>query len=160
MSVSQSSLYSQGLNFGSYLQKGVDPRTGQYTCNIAIYEVPAEARNCPPFELTISYNPLTTENTGLGIGWSFSLSSYEHRGSGPRVLSLYNGESYQVTDREDLFSVNDQKLKSFYAKRVEGNYEISYKTGLVEVLSNANNTYDRSVPVLLYAPNGHSLQFE
>lgn len=48
-------LYSQGFNFDTYVEKGVDPRTGQYTCAIALYEVPSSVRNCP-----LSISPFTT----------------------------------------------------------------------------------------------------
>ncbi|KAL6825506.1 hypothetical protein J3E69DRAFT_355507 [Trichoderma sp. SZMC 28015] len=60
MSGCQSSVYSQGFNFDSFLQKGVDP------------------------------------HVGLGIGWAFNLSSYDHRRR--KSLSLSTGECYQATE--------------------------------------------------------------
>ncbi|PKY00783.1 RHS repeat protein [Aspergillus campestris IBT 28561] len=158
MSSSQSNIYSQSFNYGSFLQKGVDPRTGQYTCSIEIYETPSQVRNCPPFKLSLGFNPLNSQNAGLGTGWSFSLSSYEHNSR--RTLLLSTGENYQVTDTSSLFSVDDQKLKSFTIKRGDGDYEVIYKSGLIEVLSNDKKRWDRSLPTVLYAPNGRSLQLE
>jgi RHS repeat-associated protein len=154
---SQTPFYSQGFNFESFLQKGVDPRTGQYACSVDIYEAPAQTRNCPEFKLTLSYHALNTQNIGLGTGWSFNLSSYEHRQR--KTLILSTGENYQVTETASVFHVKEQKLKSFKARKIESGYEVVYKSGQTEILSNANDTYDRSVPIALYGSNGRSLQF-
>ncbi|KAF7175009.1 hypothetical protein CNMCM7691_005477 [Aspergillus felis] len=136
MSVSQNSFYSQGFNFGSFLEKGVDPRTGQYTCSIELYQAPSESRNCPPFKLSLSYSPLSTENVGLGRGWSLNLSSYRDK-----TLRLYTGESFKVIETSQEFTVLDQKLKNFHATKVDKDYEVIHKSAL-------------------YAPTGRSLQFE
>ncbi|KAB8070819.1 hypothetical protein BDV29DRAFT_160136, partial [Aspergillus leporis] len=154
---SQTAFYSQGFNFESFLQKGVDPRTGQYSCSVDIYEAPAQTRNCPEFKLTLSYHALNTQDVGLGTGWSFNLSSYEHRQR--KTLMLSTGENYQVTETSSVFLVKEQKLKSFQARKIESGYEVVYKSGQTEILSNANDTYDRSVPIALYGSNGRSLRF-
>jgi RHS repeat-associated protein len=153
----QTPFYSQGFNFESFLQKGVDPRTGQYSCSVDIYEAPAQTRNCPEFKLTLSYHALNTQDVGFGTGWSFNLSSYEHRQR--KTLTLSTGENYQVTETASVFLVKEQKLKSFQARKIESGYEVVYKSGQTEILSNANNTYDRSVPIALYGSNGRSLRF-
>ncbi|KAL7911629.1 hypothetical protein GGI35DRAFT_468131 [Trichoderma velutinum] len=155
MTSSHSSVYSQGFNFNSFIDKGVDARTGQYTCSIELYEAPTQVRNCAPFKLSLVYNPLNTRNDGLGVGWSFNLSSYSQR-----TLLLSTGENYQCTESGSSFYVNDQKLKSFDIKKIGSGYEVAYKSGVIEVLSNDRGRYDRAVPIALYAPNGRSLQFE
>ncbi|KAJ1717821.1 RHS repeat protein [Aspergillus flavus] len=155
MSVSQNSIYSQGFNFGSFLEKGVDPRTGQYTCSVDLYQAPSESRNCPPFKLSLSYSPLSTENAGLGKGWSLNFSSYRDK-----TLHLYTGESFKVIETSQEFTVADQKLKSFHVTKVDNDYQVVHKSGLVEILSHSEDLYDRSVPTALYAPTGRSLQFE
>ena len=150
------SLYSQGLNFSSYISDGVDPRTGQFTCSVALYKAPAEARNCPPLNLTLSYDPLSLRNVGLGLGWSLNLSSYRHRLQSP-TLYLSTGEHFQV-DRRGELTVKDKKLESFkFHERGGDGYEIVYKSGLVETLSNAHNSYDAAVPVQLRSYTGQSL---
>ncbi|TRX93351.1 hypothetical protein FHL15_005626 [Xylaria flabelliformis] len=162
---SEKNIYSQSFNFGGLVQKGVDPRTGQYTCSITVYETPSEARNCPPLVLSISYNPLSSRDVGLGQGWSFNLSTYQHRQSKKTIL-LSTGENYQVEETSSGISVKDQKLQSFVFKKlvsVDNNgkkvtsYHISHKSGLVEVLSNAQNSFDSTVPVKLYSETGRSL---
>ncbi|KAJ6127919.1 hypothetical protein N7471_009136 [Penicillium samsonianum] len=157
MSSSQSPFHSQGFNFESFLQKGVDPRTGQYSCSVDIYEAPAQTRNCPEFKLTLRYHALNTQDVGFGTGWSLNLSSYEHRQRKTLMLSI--GENYQVTETSSVFLVKEQKLKSFQARKIESGYEVVYKSGQTEILSNANDTYDRSVPIALYGSNGRSLRF-
>ncbi|WP_318300485.1 hypothetical protein, partial [Stenotrophomonas maltophilia] len=51
----------------------------------------------------------------------------------------------------------DQKLKNFYATKVGSDYQIAYKSGLIEILSNANNTYKLSVPITITGANGRAL---
>ncbi|KAF7616925.1 RHS repeat protein [Aspergillus flavus] len=149
-------LYSQGFNFDTYAEKGVDPRTGQYTCAIALYEVPSSVRNCPPFNLTLHYNPLNTDDVGLGKGWSFNLTSYEHRTA--KTLFLSTGENYRVTELSSGVSVKDQKLKSFlFQKKNTHTYQVIHKSGQIEVLSNLNGVYNVSVPTEIYSANGRSL---
>ncbi|KAF5875234.1 putative rhs repeat protein [Botrytis fragariae] len=156
---SSSPIYSQGFNFSDFLQKGVDPRTGQYTCMVDLYEAPIQARNCPPFKLSLSFHPLNTQDVGLGQGWTFNLPSYEHRQSN-RVVSLSTGESYRVTETSSAIFTTDQKLKSSTLKKLDANtYQITYKSGQIENLSSFNDRYNKSVLVDLYASTGRSLSF-
>lgn len=156
---STSGIYSQGFNFNEFLQKGVDPRTGQYTCSVDLYEAPIQARNCPPFKLSLVFNPLNAQNIGLGTGWSFNLPSYDHRQSN-RVISLSTGESYRVTETSSSIFTTDQKLKSSIVKKIDANsYQLTYKSGQIETLSNFNNRYNKTVLVDLYASTGRSLSF-
>lgn len=162
MSSNPSDLYSQSFNFQSFLQKGVDPRTGQYTVSIQLFDAPSETRNCPSLKLSLSYNPLNTKDIGLGTGWSFNLPSYNHRQG--KTLLLSTGENFQATETTSTFFIQDQKLKSFQAKRTGSSagstYEVAYKSGQVEILSGFNNTYNQSVPITIYGANGRSLSLE
>ncbi|PYI27472.1 RHS repeat protein [Aspergillus indologenus CBS 114.80] len=159
MSLSQNAFYSQAFNFDSFLEKGVDPRTGQYTCTINVYSTPSEARNCPPFKLSLSYSSLSAEDVGLGQGWSFDLSSYRrHQGGGS--IRLSTGEVYSTTETTSMFFVNDQKLKSFGAEKIgDHEYQLVLKSGQVEILSNFFDSYDRAVPTKLYDHAGRCLTF-
>ncbi|PYH85738.1 hypothetical protein BO82DRAFT_389360 [Aspergillus uvarum CBS 121591] len=162
MSSDSSDIYSQSFNFQSFLQNGVDPRTGQYTASIGLYDAPYNTRNCPSFKLSLTYNPLNTNDVGLGTGWSLNLPSYNHRQS--KTLTLSTGESFQATETTSAFSIQDQKLKSFQAKRTGSaagsTYEVAYKSGQVEILSGFNNTYNQSVPITIYGPNSRSLALD
>ncbi|KAF7912090.1 uncharacterized protein EAF01_001111 [Botrytis porri] len=154
MPSSENTLYSQGVNFGSFVQEGVDARTGQYTSSIALYEAPAKARNCAPFKLSLRFSPLNTANIGFGKGWSLNLSQYQH--IAPRSLILSTGEHYQVSNSGGLL-VEDQKLKSFKFQQKGSDFEIIHKDGKIELLSNAHNVYNTNVPVKIYAANGRAL---
>ncbi|QSZ29625.1 hypothetical protein DSL72_004141 [Monilinia vaccinii-corymbosi] len=147
-------LYSQGVNFGSFVQEGVDARTGQYTSSITLYEAPSKARNCAPFKLLLRFSPLNTANVGFGKGWSLNLSQYQH--IAPRSLVLSTGEHYQISNTGGL-RVEDQKLQSFQFQQQGSDFQIIHKDGQIEVLSNAHNVYHTSVPVKLYAANGRAL---
>ncbi|GFF23650.1 wall-associated protein, partial [Aspergillus udagawae] len=126
----------------------VDPQL-----NILIFPAaPAQTRNCPEFKLTLSYHALNTQDVGLGTGWSFNLSSYEHRQR--KTLILSTGENYQVTKTASVFLVKEQKLKSFRARKIDSGYEVVYKSGQTEILSNANDTYDQSIPIALKIQDG------
>ncbi|KAI1248957.1 hypothetical protein MGN70_010160 [Eutypa lata] len=155
MSSDQNSIYSQGFNFASFVQEGVDARTGQYTSSIALYESPAKARNCVPFHLSLNFSPLNVEDVGFGTGWSLNLSQYQH--IAPRSLFTSTGEHYQITETGGDLRVEDQKLQSFKFQQKDSNFEIIHKDGGIEILSNAHNVYNTSVPVALYAANGRSL---
>ncbi|KAM3516286.1 hypothetical protein MY11210_000045 [Beauveria gryllotalpidicola] len=155
-----SSLYSQSFNFDSFLQKGVDPRTGQYTATVVVYETASAARNCPALQLSLTFNPLNTQDVGFGIGWSFNLSSYQHAQVSTKTLSLSTGESFQVKETPSSIRIADQKLKSFQFKKVKGEsdqYLVVHKSGLVELLSNQNGGFNVSVPMKLWEPNGRML---
>ncbi|MCJ1239215.1 hypothetical protein MMC14_007209 [Varicellaria rhodocarpa] len=156
MSSSQNSPYSQAFNFGSFIQDKVDPRTGQYTCTIEIYKAPTQTRNCPPLQLSLSYNPMNSQDIGFGQGWALNLSSYQHRQS--KTLLLSTGEQFRITETASALTVDDQKLKSFQFKKKDSNFQIVHKDGQIEILSNANDTYSATVPVELYAANGRSLK--
>ncbi|UKZ85334.1 uncharacterized protein TrAFT101_001199 [Trichoderma asperellum] len=151
-------LYSQGFNFGSFVQDGVDPRTGQFTSSITLYETPAEVRNCTSFKLVLKFSPSNAEDIGFGKGWSLNLSQYHH--SSPRNLVLSTGEHYQVVADGGDLSVVDLKLQKFTFKKKDSDFQIAHKDGRVEILSNHDNTWDFSVPTRLYAPNGRQLELD
>ncbi|KAF3221860.1 hypothetical protein TWF679_007075 [Orbilia oligospora] len=152
-----SKIYSQAYNFGSFIQKGVDPRTGQYTCSISLYKTPASVRNCPAFNLTLSYNPLNNKDIGLGEGWALNLPSYEHGKS--KTLLLSSGEHYKIDETPNGLTAKDQKLKNFHFKKRGSDYQVTYKTGQIEILSDRGEASDSAVLTELYAPSGRSLKF-
>ncbi|KAL4931745.1 uncharacterized protein BDV17DRAFT_301425 [Aspergillus undulatus] len=152
--MASSSIYTQGSNFGNLLQKGVDPRTGQYTCAIDVWEAASEARNCPPLKLTLSFNPLSPANLGLGEGWSFNFTYYDQD---RHILNLSTSESFQVTKSESSVTVQDQKLRNFKFQKKGSVFVVAYKSGQVEVLGNDCGVFDKYVPCEIYAANGRRL---
>ncbi|KAF3190648.1 hypothetical protein TWF788_008169 [Orbilia oligospora] len=136
-------IHSQAYNFEGFVQREVDPGTSQYTCSISLYKTPASVRNCPAFNLTLSYNPLNNKDIGLGEGWALNLPSYEHGKSGTLLLS--SGEYYKVEETPNGLTAKDQKLKNFHFKKRGSDYQVTYKTGQIEILSNRGKASDSAV---------------
>ncbi|KAM0512972.1 hypothetical protein ACHAPE_008332 [Trichoderma viride] len=99
----------------------------------AVYDTPAEFRNCPSLHLSLIYNPINAEDIGLGKGWSFNLSSYQHRRV--KALLLSTGENYQVTETTSSIVVKDQngnhyELQHYCAYRAAFYYKSPAEVGL------------------------------
>lgn len=92
--MSSTAVHSNAFNFLSYLQHGVDERTGQYTMSLSLPALKCNALAGPEFPLAISFNPMNTGDDGFGVGWGIGLSEFRERG---RQLSLSTGESFTVT---------------------------------------------------------------
>ncbi|WP_248916957.1 hypothetical protein, partial [Pseudomonas moorei] len=57
-------VHSQAFGFMSYLQGGVDPRTGQYTVAIDLPEVKSNWLEGPAFPVSLAFNPINTLDSG------------------------------------------------------------------------------------------------
>lgn len=81
-------IQSNALNFLSYTQGNVDPRTGQYGFSMEIPPLNPNDLQGPDLPMQLNFNPLNDSNSGFGIGWALNLSSY-HLDSG--MLELHTG---------------------------------------------------------------------
>jgi hypothetical protein len=152
-----SDIYSQVSNFGNFMKRSVDPRTGQYTYFFDLYETPASARNLPPFKLTLSHDPLDVEDHGYGKGWNINLSSIVENSSGRKTLRLSNGEKYSITASGLL---EDQKLKDFKWdeqawRRSPPRGIVHYKSGVTEEIGD----HYSGMTTRITSPSGRSLIF-
>ncbi|KAB8077671.1 hypothetical protein BDV29DRAFT_153535 [Aspergillus leporis] len=127
----QKTLYSQGLNFASYIKDGVDQRTGQCTFTVSLFDAPSEARNLPPLKLSLTHNPLNPYDAGFG----------KRMVAQPFELPAPRGAQGPTPVNRRALSSHPHRLPS----------------GVVETLSNASNTYKMTVPIRLDAANGRSL---
>ena len=89
------SVHSNAFNFMSFVQSGVDPRTGQYTVSITLPDIKTNGLRGPGFPLALNYNPLNTQDSGFGLGWNLGLSQYT---PGSQILALSTGETFKVDD--------------------------------------------------------------
>lgn len=150
-------VHSNAFNFMSFIESGVDPRTGQYTLAISLPALQSYDLNGPQFPLALSYNPLNTANSGYGQGWDLRLSQYT---PGTGILSLSTGETFKSTDTQGgqlLFK--EQKIDSFRCFD-DGNgwYRVVHKSGLVEYLKVRGITdHEVAVPQYMESPQGHRL---
>jgi len=147
---------SQAFGFMSYVQGGVDPRTGQYTVSIDLPEVKSNWLNGPAFPLSLAFNPINTLDSGFGVGWNLNLTQFTpHDG----ILALSTGETFKVTGSGTTPDIREKKLDTFHFENL-GNerYRVLHKSGMVEHLQVGGSQNDRvALPVSITAPTGHSL---
>ena len=149
-------VHSNAFNFMSYLQAGVDPRTGQYTLNISFPALNANALRGPTVPLQLGFSPLNTQDSGFGKGWSLNLSKYT---PSTQMLALSTGESFKVTGSGNTPAIKERKLDSFHFTVLgDGTYRIDHKSGLVEVLKTLGTGTDAvALPHTIQAPSGHAV---
>lgn len=157
---SSTAVHSNAFNFMSFIESGVDPRTGQYTLAINLPALQSYDLNGPEFPISLSYNPLNTTHSGYGLGWDLKLSQYT---PATGILALSTGETFKSTATEGGRLVfKEQKLDSFRCF-VDGNgwYRVVHKSGLVEYLQEQGIAgYQVALPRYVESPQGHRLQLD
>ncbi|MHA6161268.1 RHS repeat-associated core domain-containing protein [Pseudomonas sichuanensis] len=164
-----SSIHSSAFNFMSFLQGGVDPRTGQYTLAVDIPTLKSHELRGPEWPLRLAYSPLNTQDSGFGTGWNLQLSQFDIASF---IVSVHTGETYKVDGRSkaeaskaqgNRWSISEQKLDSFHfhelPKGGEHNrerYRVVHRNGLVEILERME-TGSLAFPVEVYSAEGHRL---
>lgn len=148
-------LHSNAFNFASFVQGGMDPRTGLYSLAINLPDVKANALTGPSLPLRLSYNPASRENLGFGEGWSLNLTRYAATIAGNFILSLHSGEAYRVTGSGSEPAMDERKLEHFHFYADGANqWRVVYHDGLVEYLQLFG---DIAYPVRWEAPTGHGV---
>jgi YD repeat-containing protein len=150
------SVHSNAFNFMSFIQNGVDPRTGQYTLAINLPALQSHDLNGPEFPISLNYNALNTLDTGYGLGWDLKLSQYTPL---TKILSLSTGETFKVTEGEREPEIAEKKLDSFrfFDDGPEG-YRVVHKSGLVEYLKVKGGANNRvALPDFIESAQGHRL---
>lgn len=157
----QHSLHSNATSFLSFLEHGVDPRTGQYTLHIALPDLLGNDLQSPDFRLQLNFNPLNVGDSGYGSGWNLNLSQYT---GDNQVLSLHSGESFKLEDSNHpsgRLAVPEQKLASFNVYPMGGKnlhtltgLRVMHRSGLVEILKLKGNV---ALPTEIYSPQGQKL---
>lgn len=151
-----SAVHSQAFAFMSYLQGGVDPRTGQYTLALDFPEIKSNWLSGPDFLFNLSFNPINILDSGFGLGWNLRLSQFTPHNS---ILALSSGETFKVTASGVEPSIREKKLDSFhFFNNQDGSYRVEHKSGLIEVLTLGGSGDDRvALPTRIHAPSGHSI---
>ncbi|KPB77789.1 RHS repeat domain-containing protein [Pseudomonas cannabina] len=151
------SVHSNAFNFLSYVQSGVDPRTGQYTVAITLPDVKTNGLRGPGMPLALNYNPLNRQDSGFGLGWNLQLSQYD---PGNQIVSLSSGETFKVDGTGNgQMLMSEKKIDSFHLYKEDDNhYRVMHKSGLVEQLEMRGSGTNRvALPVRVFAPEGHSV---
>ncbi|CAI8967898.1 RHS repeat-associated core domain-containing protein [Pseudomonas sp. IT-P176] len=151
-----SSVHSQAFSFMSFLQNGVDPRTGQYTVSVSLPELKSNWLCGPAAALSLSFNPINILDSGFGLGWNLNLSQFTPHNS---ILALSTGETFKVTGSGTEPAIKEKKLDSFhFYNNQDGTYRVVHKSGLIEDLTVGGSSDDRvALPTRIYAPSGHSI---
>ena len=149
-------VHSRAFDFLSYIESGVDPRTGQYTLNLTLPEIKANDLSGPIAPLTLGFNPLNITNSGFGIGWELRLSQYDAR---KQIIALSTGETFKVTGEtsDNQLVMAEQKIPSFHFYRDEPTlYRVVHKSGTIEMLRLEGNL---ALPETVYSPEGFKVSF-
>ncbi|MHA6196308.1 RHS repeat domain-containing protein [Pseudomonas wadenswilerensis] len=155
-----SNIHSNALNFLSFVENGVDPRTGLYTCNLTLPKLIGNDLAGPELPLRLVYSPLNTLDSGFGKGWSLQLSQYD---TASLMVALSTGENFKVTgsssDHNQL-SMREKKIDTFHLHKIdEEHFQVVHKSGLVEDLQ-VVGADTLAVPVKMSAASGHHLTLE
>ncbi|WP_339475095.1 MULTISPECIES: RHS repeat-associated core domain-containing protein [unclassified Pseudomonas] len=155
-------VHSNAFNFLSFIQTGVDPRTGFYTVSLSLPELFSNNLRGPSVPLVLNYNPLNTRDTGFGKGWNLALSQYTPSN---QVVSVYLGQTFKVTGPYEgvanRMKMKEQKIEDFQFYQLPGDqFKIVHKSGLVEVLALKGPSPQVAVPVKMYSAQGHEITLE
>ncbi|TKJ85036.1 type IV secretion protein Rhs [Pseudomonas koreensis] len=151
---SSSAVHSNAFNFGEFVSGGVDPRTGMYTCSFSLGKLHSADLNGPELTLSMGFNPLNQADSGLGIGWSLTLTNYDLRS---KVMTLSNGERYRAVETSSGLKFKEMKLQTAKVSVTgAGRYEVRYKDGRRELLKVLAGT-QVAVAEKIIAANGVSI---
>ena len=127
---------SNATNFTSYVQSGVDPRTGQHSFSVTLARLRPRYLTGIERAVALRFSVMQTENLGYGQGWSVGTTELDVDQS----IALGDGRSFQVDTSGPVgvgerFVFRDQKLQDFYVlKTGSGTFQVAYKDGVVEEL--------------------------
>ncbi|MBD2803598.1 hypothetical protein ID855_02490 [Xenorhabdus sp. ZM] len=151
--------FSQATNFQSSAAGSVDPRTGLFNYMMPVAHLIGNHRLGPEQIFTLTYSPLNGENQGLGIGFSLGLTKYDAK---KRLLVLSTGEQYKVIETDEYVSLKQYKqdVIRFEKDAKQNVYRVIHKSGLIEILTGPQNTYNVKVPIKIVNPLGYSLKLD
>ncbi|WLH13027.1 type IV secretion protein Rhs [Pseudomonas hefeiensis] len=150
-------LTSAAFKFDSFVRSGVDPRTGSYSCSVALDAAPDNATGGAKVSMTLSYDSFNDQNLGLGIGWSLRTCSYDQR---RRKLTLTNGETYQLFMSGSQVAFQDKKLDNLRVTVQGDELVIEHIDGRAEILSRPSTAYNEWLLAREYCPDGKETRYE
>ncbi|MCP2006269.1 UNVERIFIED_ORG: RHS repeat-associated protein [Buttiauxella agrestis ATCC 33320] len=132
-------MHSNAFNFTSFLQGGVDLRTGQYGISLPLVELHCVLDNDLSRSISLSFSMMNKYDSGYGMGWGLTgLSQYIDVLVNPQspTLTLSTGETYQVNETDSQLQLTDRKLNDVFAQRIDDRTVcIIYKSGIIETLT-------------------------
>lgn len=152
------SVHSNAFNFRSYVDQGVDPRTGQYTVSLSLPALSSHSLAGPELPLSLGFSPLNTRDAGFGRGWGMNLTEYDPE---THILSLGTGETFKVTGSGEIPHIAEKKLDTFHFHDDGGGvYRVVHKSGMVEILRSELGSNPLALPAQVLGPDGRSLHLD
>jgi RHS repeat-associated protein len=150
--MSSPSFYSAAGNFIDAISGGVDPRTGLFNVSLPLVNIHPNNLAGPDVFLMLRYSPLSFAEEGFGRGFELNISRYD---VASRRLHLSTGEDYCISSSGA--TIKQKKFRNFIFKKIDDlNYQIIYKSGLIEYLRRYDSV---CVPVRAVNPDGRSVRF-
>ena len=147
---------SGAFNYLSFIQSGVDPRTGSYSCSLSMSDLLSHHLCGPALPLIFSFNSFNALNQGLGCGWSLRMSAYNRT---TKKLTLSSGASYQAYINGRDVTLVDKKLDTFNISVENDTLIIHHKDGTVEELTRPDPDDDEWLPSRLSSAEGRYISF-
>ncbi|MFP3926757.1 RHS repeat domain-containing protein [Pseudomonas sp. W5-36] len=129
------STHNGAVNFHSYIESGVDLRTGTFSTNLLLGTLIE-----PNFEVRLCYSPLNQKDFGFGHGWRIPVTIYSTKS---KLLSLSDGRMYEVEEDGSTLTLKDNTgdIHAVKVTQPEG-IKITYRdTGAVEWLFKKSHWY-------------------
>lgn len=142
---------THATNFSNSLNAAVDPRTGLYTLSQSLLSLAANNQLGPAVDLSLTYDPLSSDNVGFGTGFALNLSSYN---TATGMLRLSSGERYRVSETAGQPVVLQKKLNNFIFRKTADAYEVVWKNGVTEVLPGPVSSVSLRYPIRITSPTG------
>ncbi|WP_240207696.1 RHS repeat protein [Vibrio sp. CyArs1] len=147
---------SNAYSFSEYLQTGVDPRTGSYSCSFHLGEFLSHKTSGPAFSLQLTHQASNPLDFGFGRGWSLSLSRFNPDTS---ELFLSTGQSFKIVwdYYANEYTVPYRRLKDIRVFYLNASNEIKvvYKDGRQDYID-----FDTGTLTKLVSPQGLDIRFE
>lgn len=147
---------SNAYNFLSFIQSGVDPRTGSYSCRIALSELTSNVLSGPALPLALAFDPMIRANLGFGHGWSLGVSGFNESS---RKLQLSTGATHEAILSSGAFVLRGNKINDVKTSRRGNELHIEHKTGTLEVLKKVSASSSDWLISALYSIQGQGLFF-
>jgi RHS repeat-associated protein len=145
------STHKGAVNFHSYIESGVDPRTGTFSANILLGTLLE-----PDFDVRLCYSPLNQKDFGFGHGWRIPVTIYNTES---KLLSLSDGRMYEVEENGNTLTLEDN-TGDIHAVKVThpDGVKITYReTGIVEWLYRKSDWYACTART---SPGGEAMYFK
>jgi RHS repeat-associated protein len=145
------STHNGAVNFHSYIESGVDPRTGTFSANILLGTLLE-----PDFDVRLCYSPLNQKDFGFGHGWRIPVTIYNTES---KLLSLSDGRMYEVEENESALTLKDNTGDIHAVKVMQPDgVKITYRdTGIVEWLYKKSDWYACTART---SPSGEAMYFK